>query len=90
MHQSPCGPVATDAGPHYQHAGLGSDVPLRSSDEVWLDVTVNAAGNGRSAATRTWQVDESTPRSVILHALPTASDGTAGPRLACIDLDGAG
>ena len=89
VHQSPCGPVATDAGPHYQHAGLSSDVPLELR-EVWLDVTVNAAGNGHSAATRTWQVDGSTPRSVILHALPTAPDGTAGPRLACIDLDGAG
>ena len=56
--------------------------------EVWLDVTINAAGNGTTHTTRPWSVDQSTPRSVIIHAQPTAVDGTAGARLACIDLDG--
>lgn len=85
IHQKPCDsedPLA--AGGHYQHAPTG-DLEAR---EVWLDVTVNAAGNGHAVARRPWQVDESTPRSVIIHADPTAHDGTAGPRLACIDLDG--
>jgi len=85
VHQQPCGATGTAAGPHYQHAGTTGTLEER---EVWLDITVNASGNAHSEATRPWVLDESTPRSVILHALPTAADGTAGTRLACIDLNG--
>ena len=84
VHRSPCGADGSAAGGHYQHAPTG-DLEGR---EVWLDVTVNAAGNGHAEARRPWSVDQSSPRSVIIHAAPTASDGTAGARLACIDLDG--
>jgi Cu-Zn family superoxide dismutase len=86
VHQRPCGPLGSDAGGHYQHAGATGSLEDR---EVWLDVTVNAGGNGHSVAIRPWSLDESTPRSVIVHALPTAPDtGAAGARLACIDFDG--
>jgi Cu-Zn family superoxide dismutase len=86
VHQLPCGPSGADAGAHYQHAGAVGSLEQR---EVWLDVTVNAAGNGHSSARRPWTLDESSPRSVIIHALPTdAGTGAAGARLACIDLDG--
>jgi Cu/Zn superoxide dismutase len=84
VHQSPCGTEGSAAGGHYQHADTG-DLEGR---EVWLDFTVNRAGNGHAEARRPWAVDQSSPRSVIIHAAPTASDGTAGARLACIDLDG--
>lgn len=84
VHQLPCGVDGTAAGGHYQHAATG-DLEGR---EVWLDFTVNRAGNGHAQAGRPWAVDQSSPRSVIIHAAPTASDGTAGARLACIDLDG--
>ena len=84
VHQSPCGTEGSAAGGHYQHAPSG-DLEGR---EVWLDFTVNGAGNGHAEARRPWTVDQSTPRSVIIHAAPTASDGAAGARLACIDLDG--
>ena len=56
--------------------------------EVWLEVTIKKRGNGITHTTRPWSVDQSMPRSVIIHALPTAENGTAGARLACIDLDG--
>lgn len=84
VHQSRCGDEPGDAGPHYQHPSSG-DLEGR---EVWLDFTVNRAGNGHAEAGRPWAVDQTSPRSVIIHAAPTAADGNAGPRLACIDLDG--
>lgn len=84
VHQLSCGTEAAAAGGHYQHAPTG-DLEGR---EVWLDFTVNRAGNGHAEARRPWAVDQSRPRSVIIHAAPTATDGTAGARLACIDLDG--
>ena len=85
VHQFPCGNVGGAAGGHYQHAGAVGTLEER---EVWLDVTVNKHGDAITHATRPWSVDQSTPRSVIIHAAPTAPDGTAGARLACIDLDG--
>jgi Cu/Zn superoxide dismutase len=85
VHQSPCGPTGTDAGPHYQHAGATGSVEER---EVWLDFTVNPDGNGHAETVRPWTVDETAPRSVIIHADPTTVSGAAGARLACIDLDG--
>jgi Cu/Zn superoxide dismutase len=84
VHQYPCGTEGSAAGGHYQHAPSG-DLEGR---EVWLDFTVNRAGNGHAEARRPWAVDQSSPRSVIIHAAPTAPDGAAGARLACIDLDG--
>ena len=85
VHQFPCGSDPDAAGPHYQHAGATRKLEER---EVWLDVTINKRGNGITHATRPWSVDQSLPRSVIIHADPTAENGTAGARLACIDLDG--
>lgn len=84
VHQTPCGENPLASGGHYQHAATG-DLEAR---EVWLDVTVNEAGNGHAEARRPWSVDQSAPRSVVIHAAPTAPNGTAGARLACIDLDG--
>jgi Cu-Zn family superoxide dismutase len=86
VHRNPCGLLSADAGAHYQHAGVSG---VLEDLEVWLDFTVNAAGNAHSKAVRPWSLDESSPRSVIIHASPTAPDtGAAGARLACIDLDG--
>lgn len=85
VHQFPCGDVGTAAGGHYQHAGATGSPEER---EVWLDVTINKRGNAITHTTRPWSVDQSVQRSVIIHALPTAEDGAAGARLACIDLDG--
>jgi len=85
VHQSRCGDVGTAAGGHYQHSGATGSLEER---EVWLDVTINKRGKAITHTTRPWSIDRSTPRSVIIHALPTAADGNAGARLACIDLDG--
>lgn len=88
VHEAPCGELPGSSGGHYQHAGAVGTLEQR---EVWLDVTINAAGHGRAKATRPWVIDQSAPRSVVIHELPTvAATGAAGPRLACIDLDGDG
>ena len=86
VHQAKCDAInPLLAGPHYEHVGATG---LLEEREVWLDVTINKRGNGITHTTRPWSVDQSMPRSVIIHALPTAENGTAGARLACIDLDG--
>jgi Cu-Zn family superoxide dismutase len=85
VHQHPCGSTGAAAGPHYQDADV---TPVLEDREVWLDITVNDGGNGHAESVRPWSLDESSPRSVIIHALPTATNGTAGARLVCIDLDG--
>jgi Cu-Zn family superoxide dismutase len=87
VHVNPCGAAGTDAGGHYLHEAPAAGEPLEP-EEIWLDVTIDEDGNGHALAKRPWTVDESTPRSVILHALATAPNGGAGARLACIDLDG--
>jgi Cu/Zn superoxide dismutase len=86
VHQFPCGASGADAGGHYQHVGATGSLEDR---EIWLDVTIDAAGNGHALAIRPWSLDEGSPRSVIVHALATDPvSGAAGPRIACIDLDG--
>lgn len=85
VHQLPCGTSGAEAGPHYAHEGAIGSLEQR---EVWLDVAIGAAGAGHAEAKRPWPLDESSPRSVIIHADPTNEVGAAGARLACIDLDG--
>jgi len=85
IHQFPCGTSAAQAGPHYAHEGATGSPEQR---EVWLDFAINAAGVGHAEATRPWSLDESSPRSVIIHEDPTNEAGRAGTKLACIDLDG--
>jgi hypothetical protein len=86
LHVGPC--VAGDgpaAGPHYNQSVLDGDDPVALSDEteVWLDVSINAAGVGVSTTTVPF-VPEPGVRSVVLHAEATAPSGSAGPRLECL------
>jgi Cu-Zn family superoxide dismutase len=54
--------------------------------EVWLDFSTNESGRGSSNAAVSFEV-LSGFRSVIVHqAEHTAVGGTAGQRLACLDL----
>ncbi|MFP5254575.1 MAG: superoxide dismutase family protein [Acidimicrobiia bacterium] len=86
VHNLPCGSDPLASGGHYAHP---APAPSLEARELWLDITVNEAGNGQRGAVRSWTVDESSPRSVVIHAQPTNPvTGAAGARLACIDLDG--
>lgn len=102
-HVNPCGLTGGAAGPHYQLTPDPDATPTKPStdpgyanpgNEVWLDVTTNAAGNGASLAKQAWQFPPGkAPRSVIIHEKRTATGahgdgpaGTAGARLACVDV----
>ena len=101
-HVNACGLTGAAAGPHDQHSPDPAATPsVPSSDpayanpvnEIWLDVTTNAAGNGVALAKQPWQfAPGKAPRSVIIHAERTATGaqdgaaGAAGARLACVDV----
>ncbi|OJF15826.1 superoxide dismutase family protein [Couchioplanes caeruleus] len=94
LHANACGAAPAAAGPHYQQV---PDPVQPSTDpafanpenEVWLDVHTNAAGSGASASFNKW-VFRTPPRSLVLHAEHTHTEpgkaGTAGARLACLNL----
>lgn len=95
-HANRCGLMGTDAGPHFQHVVdpvQPSTDPLFANphNEIWLDLTTNAAGNGVARTTVDWQFSpDRRPGSVILHAQHTSeapgTAGMAGARLACLDV----
>jgi hypothetical protein len=89
LHQGTCNAENPgEAGPHYNATWNSttklSDV-ISSKTEVWLDLNVNSRGKAQSTATVSFIPDGL--RSIVLHAAPTAKDGTAGARLACLPFD---
>jgi len=84
------------AGPHFQNV-LDPVVPsvdpayANPTNEIWLDLTTNAAGHGIAQTKVPWQFS-STRRaeSVIIHQEHThtgpTDSGVAGERLACLDV----
>lgn len=85
LHLGPCvaGNGAAALG-HYNHSGTPRVV--NDQTEIWLDLTVNGGGNAQSSARVDWSPDAGM-RSVVIHASPTAPDGTAGARLACLPVE---
>ena len=86
LHIGPC--VRGDgaaAGAHHNVSALHGDVPPVVGDrtEVWLDFTVTRSGRGRAVATVPF-VPAPGNRAIVIHAEPTAANGTAGARLACL------
>jgi superoxide dismutase, Cu-Zn family len=104
-HYLPCGATGAAAGAHYQNApdpAVNGSLTVASTDptyanavnEVWLDLTTNAAGNGRAQTVVDWPFRPTAtggPRAVILHLNTTSTGGTvpagnAGARLACVTM----
>ncbi len=92
-HSMPCGPDGEAAGGHFQHRPdpqqPSTDPAFANPDnEVWLDLTTDAAGAGTAEVTVPWQFTDRRPRSVVIHAEPTRTGpgeaGSAGQRAACI------
>ncbi|MEU4769595.1 superoxide dismutase [Actinosynnema sp. NPDC023794] len=89
-HVNPCGPMPTDAGPHYQHVQGGATDPAFANprNEIWLDFTTDAHGRGEAMTRVAWQFGERRPGSVVLHEEHTHTGpghaGTAGARLGCL------
>ncbi|SEG93043.1 superoxide dismutase, Cu-Zn family [Nonomuraea solani] len=87
LHAKPCGKKPDESGPHFQH----HPGQINPTSEVWLDVTTDAEGAGRSAARHDWALDAAKPPgSLVIHAEPTTTSGPkvgqAGPRVACLTL----
>ena len=89
LHQGTC--VAGDFNAAQGHYNVTWD-PARNLNElvsnkteVWLDLDVTSRGNAQSTATVSFIPDGE--RSIVLHAKPTAADGKAGDRLACLPFD---
>src|SRR4051812_20651986 len=72
------------AGGHYRNDPAGLANP---ENEIWLDFTTNAAGNGHAEAINDFVIRPGEARAVIVHQHGTEPGGVAGPKLACIDHD---
>ncbi len=96
-HVEPCGDTGDAAGPHFQN----EVDPVQPSvdpafanpqNEIWLDLTTDAAGAGSATATVGWGFErDRRARSVIIHEMGTATEpgvaGKAGARPACVDVE---
>lgn len=94
-HAQACGATGDAAGPHFQ------DVPdpvkpsvdpayANPRNEIWLDFTTDRLGTGTALSTVDWTFGERRAHSVVVHETHTHTDpghaGTAGARLACLDV----
>ena len=94
-HTQSCGATGDAAGPHFQHV----PDPVKPSvdpayanpgNEIWLDFTTDRAGTGFARSTVDWTFTTRRAGSVVIHETHTHTDpghaGTAGARLACLDV----
>ena len=94
LHLKACdeGMDGAKGGGHYQHMPFPSssnamDPAYANKDnEAWLDFTTNDKGEGTGVAEVKWVPTADQAKSIIVHAMPTKNDGTAGPRLACLPM----
>lgn len=95
VHVKKCGAAPADSGPHYQNVvdpKQPSVDPAYANprNEIWLDVHTDARGFAYTSSTVDWQFTERRAQSVVLHDEHTHTGpgeaGTAGPRLACVNV----
>lgn len=79
VHRKPCGADPAAAGGHYQHKASAHPEHVNSDNEVWLDFTADAHGEGRAKARHDWGFRRGEASSVVIHDQP----GGAGKRAAC-------
>lgn len=93
-HVNACGATGAAAGPHFQNV-LDSVAPsvnpayANPTNEIWLDLTTDAEGNGVAQTKVPWQFSPTRrAQSVIIHVEHTHTgpndSGVAGARLACL------
>ncbi|MEO8106817.1 MAG: superoxide dismutase [Actinomycetes bacterium] len=93
-HKAACTSNGADALGHFQYLAnpdlLNPTDPTYANptNEIWLDLQTNSAGNATSKAVVPWQPDVTRPMSVVIHEMHTGTGpgdaGTAGARLACM------
>ncbi|WP_134727606.1 superoxide dismutase [Amycolatopsis nivea] len=94
-HVNSCGATGDAAGGHFQHV----PDPVKPSvdpayanprNEIWLDFTTNRSGIGHATSVVDWTFDGRRAKSVVIHETHTHTNpghaGTAGGRLACLDV----
>ncbi len=95
VHVNRCGASPAAAGPHYQNVvdpKQPSVDPAYANprNEIWLDVHTDRHGFAYTSSTVDWQFTERHAQSVVLHNEHThtmpGEAGTAGPRLACVNV----
>jgi Cu/Zn superoxide dismutase len=80
VHVGPCvAGAGAAAGPHYTHRP-----PPSPFTEIWLDLTVGRRGSASATAFVPFGLPPGAAGSIVVHERPTAPDGTAGARLACL------
>lgn len=96
VHTKPCGKLPADAGPHYQDQvdPVTPSVDSRYANprnEVWLDFETDHRGAAHATSRNDWRFRDGGARSVVIHEMATATHdghaGTAGARLACLNVD---
>lgn len=95
-HVKPCGADGAAAGPHYQDR-IDPVTPsvdpayANAKNEIWLDFLTDAQGDASAESSVDWKVKGGEAQSITLHENHTMTEagkaGTAGTRLACIDVD---
>jgi Cu-Zn family superoxide dismutase len=103
-HVNPCGPTGDVAGPHFQNQADPAAAPGKPStdpafanpqNEIWLDLRTDGDGDGQATATVPFTFSGRAPASVVIHEAETTATtpgqaGSAGARLACINVPFAG
>jgi Cu-Zn family superoxide dismutase len=82
VHVAACG--TNQAGGHYRNDPAGA---ATADNEVWLDFTTNAAGQGRAKAVVNFGFRPDGANAVVVHDRGTDAAGAAGPKLGCINVD---
>jgi superoxide dismutase, Cu-Zn family len=90
VHTQPCGADPADAGGHYQnmvdpHQPSTDPAFANNRNEIWLDFTTDAHGNGFALSTVDWGFTDRHAHSVMIHDHHTHAGGAAGARLACVN-----
>ncbi|MDX8144497.1 superoxide dismutase [Lentzea sp. BCCO 10_0061] len=96
VHVRKCGAAPADSGPHFQNIAdpvQPSVDPAYANprNEIWLDVHTDGNGFAHTESSVDWQFTERHAQSVVLHNEHTHTKpgeaGTAGPRLACVNVE---
>lgn len=89
VHVADC--ATNKAGGHYQNVPGTGAAFANAENEIWLDFHTNDAGNATAKATVDWTFRPGGANAVIIHNNHTAhadpGAGTAGSKLACLDVD---
>jgi Cu-Zn family superoxide dismutase len=92
LHKLPCND-AMKAGGHYENrpwpATTTANDPAYAnpSNEAWLDFITDINGKGDALAIVDWVPRKGEAKAIIIHAMGTANDGTAGAKLACLPIE---